>query len=111
MAKHEIPRKKTNETRIFVIFSIRSLASTVIGAVVGFIIGGLITAIIRFNISVIVAGACAVLGFLIGTFPLFYIPGFPNTKLVEGEYLYQVIYKYIQYRNRRSLITRDRKED
>lgn len=111
MAKHEIPRKKTNETRIFVIFSIRSLASTAIGAIVGFIIGGLITAVIRYNIALILAGVFGILGFLIGTFPLFYIPGFPNTKLIEGEYLYQVIYKYFQYRNRRSLITRDRKED
>ena len=39
MRKHEIPRKKQNETRIFVIFSIRSLISTVIGVFVGLVIG------------------------------------------------------------------------
>ena len=72
MKKHEIPRKKQNETRIFVIFSIRSLISTVIGIMVGVIIG-IIPLLFNFQVGMfILVGIFGLLGFIIGTFPVMY---------------------------------------
>ena len=105
MKKHEIPRKKQNETRIFVIFSIRSLISTVIGIMVGVIIG-IIPLLLNFQVGMfILVGIFGLLGFIIGTFPVMYIPGIPITKEVQGEYLYNLVFRYYIFRGRRSLKT------
>ena len=105
MRKHEIPRKKQNETRIFVIFSIRSLISTVIGIMVGIIIG-VIPLLLNFQVGMfILVGIFGLLGFIIGTFPVMYIPGIPITKEVQGEYLYNLVFRYYIFRGRRSLKT------
>ena len=103
MRKHEIPRKKQNETRIFVIFSIRSLISTVIGIMVGLIIG-VIPLLLNFQIGMFVlVGIFGLLGFMIGTFPVIYIPGIPITKEIQGEYIYNIIFRYYVFKGRRSL--------
>lgn len=103
MKKHEIPRKKQNETRIFVIFSIRSLISTVIGIMVGVIIG-IIPLLFNFQVGMfILVGIFGLLGFIIGTFPVMYIPGIPITKEIQGEYLYNIVFRYYVFKGRRSL--------
>ena len=103
MRKHEIPRKKQNETRIFVIFSIRSLISTVIGIMVGVIIG-IIPLLLNFQVGMfILVGIFGLLGFIIGTFPVMYIPGVPITKEIQGEYLYNIVFRYYVFKGRRSL--------
>ena len=103
MRKHEIPRKKQNETRIFVIFSIRSLISTVIGIMVGVIIG-VIPLLLNFQVGMfILVGIFGLLGFIIGTFPVMYIPGIPITKEIQGEYLYNIVFRYYVFTGRRSL--------
>ena len=101
MRKHEIPRKKQNETRIFVIFSIRSLISTVIGIMVGVIIG-VIPLLLNFQVGMfILVGIFGLLGFIIGTFPVMYIPGIPITKEIQGEYLYNIVFRYYVFKGRR----------
>lgn len=42
------------------------------------------------------------LGFLVGTVPVFPISFIPFTKAVHGMYLNQVIVKYISFKSRRS---------
>ena len=96
MRKHEIPRKKQNETRIFVIFSIRSLISTVIGIMVGVIIG-VIPLLLNFQVGMFILVG------IIGTFPVMYIPGIPITKEIQGEYLYNIVFRYYVFKGRRSL--------
>ena len=105
MRKHEIPRKKQNETRLFVIFSLRSLVTTVIGIMIGVVLG-IIPLLLNFQIGMFVlVGIFGLLGFMIGTFPVMYIPGIPITKEVQGEYLYNLVFRYYIFRGRRSLKT------
>ena len=51
----------------------------------------------------ILSGAGAVLGFIIGTVPVFYIPFIPVTKSVQGMYLNDIVLYYLKYKVRRSL--------
>ena len=96
MRKHEIPRKKQNETRLFVIFSLRSLVTVL----------GIIPLMLNFQMGLfILAGIFGLIGFTIGTFPVMYIPGIPITKEVQGEYLYNLVFRYYIFRGRRSLKT------
>ena len=105
MRKHEIPRKKQNETRLFVIFSLRSLVTTVIGIMIGVVLG-IIPLMLNFQMGLfILAGIFGLIGFIIGTFPVMYIPGIPITKEVQGEYLYNLVFRYYIFRGRRSLKT------
>ena len=105
MRKHEIPRKKQNETRLFVIFSLRSLVTTVIGIMIGVVLG-IIPLMLNFQMGLfILAGIFGLIGFPIGTFPVMYIPGIPITKEVQGEYLYNLVFRYYIFRGRRSLKT------
>lgn len=105
MRKHEIPRKKQNETRLFVIFSLRSLVTTVIGIMIGVVLG-IIPLMLNFQMGLfILAGIFGLIGFTIGTFPVMYIPGIPITKEVQGEYLYNLVFRYYIFRRRRSLKT------
>ena len=104
MRKHEIPRKKKSETRLFVIFSLRSLASTAIGAIFGTVIGMMISMVIESQVVMYsIIGFVAFIGFLIGTIPVFYITIFPFTKSVQGMYLNEVVVKYLNYKRKRSL--------
>lgn len=103
MVAHEIPREKKNETRIFVIFSIRSLASTVIGVVIGALLGLIINLFKIPYLPYVLVGIFGLIGFLVGTVPIIYIPGIPVTKEVQGEYLYNVLLKYSLFKQRRSL--------
>ena len=87
MRKHEIPRKKQNETRLFVIFSLRSLVTTVIGIMIGVVLG-IIPLMLNFQMGLfILAGIFGLIGFTIGTFPVMYIPGIPITKEVQKKLL------------------------
>ena len=105
MRKHEIPRKKQNETRLFVIFSLRSLVTTVIGIMIGVVLG-IIPLMLNFQMGLfILAGIFGLIEFTIGTFPVMYIPGIPITKEVQGEYLYNLVFRYYIFRGRRSLKT------
>lgn len=103
MRKHDIPRKKQNETRIFIIFSVRSLISTIIGVTIGAIIG-IIPLLLNFQVGLFISvGIFGLVGFLVGTFPVMYIPGIPITKDIQGDYLYNIIFSYYVFKGRRSL--------
>ncbi len=104
MTKHEIPREKKSETRLFSIFSIRSLLYTLVFLVLGFIIGAIVKIIIPSRtLMYIIIGLIGAFGFLMGTVPIRPISFIPATKDVQGLYLHQVIVTYIKYKSRRSL--------
>ena len=104
MTKHEIPRENKSETRLFYIFSIRSLLYTLVFLALGFFIGFIVKMIIPSNtLMYVIAGFIGVFGFLMGTVPIRPIKIIPATKEVQGLYLHQVILTYIKYKSRRSL--------
>lgn len=103
MRKHEIPRKKESETRLFIIFSLRSLASTIVGAMIGAVIGFALQIVFGLTALLISVGLLGLIGFAVGTIPIMYIPGIPVTKEIQGEYLYNVLWKYYLFKQRRSL--------
>lgn len=99
---HEIPVNSKSETRLFVIFSLRALATTAVGAIVGAFLGFVLSfwGPTVFPISL---GVCAFIGFLIGTFKIIEIKKIPITRDVAGMYLYEVVYEYFKFKGRRKL--------
>lgn len=99
---HEIPVDSKSETRLLVIFSLRALATTAIGAVLGLFIGILLKAIYA-PLLLISLGVFAVLGFIVGTFKIPEISRIPFTKEIAGMYSYEAVFAFIKFKARRKL--------
>lgn len=99
---HEIPVDSKSETRLLVIFSLRALATTAIGIIIGLFVGAMLmnvfsTALIVFSI------VFGVIGFIVGTFKIPEIKRIPITKETAGMYSYEAVFEYLKFKRRRKL--------
>lgn len=101
---HEIPYDSKSETRLFVIFSIRGLATTAVSVIIGMVIGMIINMMSPFNISYwIFIIIFAIIGFVIGTVKIPEIKSIPITKSISDMYFYEIVAKYIKFKQRAKL--------
>ena len=110
MGSYYIPRDLGGETRIFLIFSVKSLISTAIGAFVGLIFYLIFTAMGIGTAGVITMAVFAVLGFAAGTFKIPTIAGLPFTKKVGGEPISEIVIRYIKFRANRKIYAYTKEE-
>lgn len=103
MVKHEIPRESQNEGRILYFFTGRSILTTIIGIVVGVVIGSFLNIVIPRIGMIIGVVLFGIIGFLVGAVKIPEIATFPMTKSLSGMYVDEAIIKYIKFKNRRSL--------
>ncbi len=81
MGTYYIPRNLRGETRIFYIFTVKSLITAVIGALIGVIFYFIIGIIIgEKTVGAIILGICAIIGWAIGALKIPTISGLPFTK-------------------------------
>lgn len=110
---HEIPVDSKSETRLLVIFSLRALATTAIGVVVGGLLG-LIFSFVSPLLIWILMGIFGLNGFIVGTFKIPEISTIPFTKEVSGLYSYEAVFAYMKFKSRRKLYvyskTKNKKE-
>ena len=97
MGTHKIPRDVSGESRIFMIFSWKALAYTLVGAIIG------IPFFLIFSKLNIIVGAVfivifAFLGFSIGTFKVPDIDTFEITRKTAGMGIDEVIRKGIKFK-------------
>lgn len=111
MGTYYIPRNLRGETRILYIFTVKSLISTVIGGVIGFIFYIIFTALKVEMAGIITMAALALIGFLIGTVKIPTVAGLPFTKKIGGEPLSEIIRRYINFRMNRKIYTYSTKEE
>lgn len=110
MGTYYIPRNVKGETRILIIFSIKSLITTALGALVGLIFYVILGAIGLGTPGLIALIVCAVIGYGIGAIKIPTIVGIPFTKKIGGEPLSEIIIRYIKFKKNRKVYTYEEEE-
>lgn len=105
MGTYYIPRNYKGESRILYIFSIKSLITTAIGAGIGSIFMFLFSALALKNIGIIIMGAFAVIGYIIGAVKIPTIANVPVTKKIGGEPISEIIIRYFKFKKNRKMYT------
>lgn len=105
MGTYYIPRNYKGETRLLYIFSIKSLITTAIGAVIGFVFYFILSMIGLKTVGLIVLAAFAVIGYCVGALKIPTITGLPVTKKIGGESISDIIIRYIKFRKNRKIYT------
>lgn len=111
MSTHYIPKDLRGETRILIIFSVKSLITTAIFAGIGgliFLIMGLLN---MKTLGIIILIAMALLGYGIGTIKVPRITGLNFTKNIEGDSLDEVIVRYIKFKMNRKVYAYTKEEE
>ena len=105
MGTYYIPRNYKGETRLLYIFSIKSMITTVLGAIVGFLFYLIFTMINLKTVGLIVLAIFAVIGYCIGALKIPTIVGLPVTKKIGGESVSDIIIRYIKFKKNRKIYT------
>ena len=105
MATHYIPREVKGEGRFLIIFGTKSLITTAIGGGIGFIFYLIFKTIGLNVVGIILLGILGLLGFAIGTFKIPAISGIRFTKNVAGDYIDQVILRFIKFNSSKKIYT------
>lgn len=102
MGTYTIPRNLKGETRLLIIFSIKSLITTAIGAAIGALFYLIIAKVFGQNTAgLIVLGVFGLIGFGVGTIKIPTIAGLPITKKIGGESIDEIVLRYFRFKNKK----------
>lgn len=105
MGTYYIPRNYKGETRLLYIFSIKSLITTALGAIVGFLFYLIFSMVGLKTVGLIILAVFAVIGYAIGAFKIPTIVGLPVTKKIGGESISEIIIRYFKFKKNRKIYT------
>lgn len=108
MGTHLIPREVEGEGRILIIFTMKGFIGTLIGIGIGTVFYTVFSGIGAELVGWILLGLCALLGFAIGQIKLPHSNSFELLKRTGGDYIYEIIAKYIKFRKKRKIYTYDK---
>ncbi len=97
MGTYYIPRNLRGETRIFYIFTVKSLITTVCGIAIGLVFLLIFSMIGMKLVGVIITAILALVGFGIGAIKIPTLSGIPVTKKIGGEPLSEIITRWIKF--------------
>lgn len=110
MSTHYIPKDLKGETRILVIFSVKSLITTAIFASIGFVFFLIFSAMGMKLLGGIILALMALLGYGVGTIKIPKINGLKFTKNIEGDSMDEVFVRYVKFRANRKIYTYTKEE-
>lgn len=110
MGTYQIPRNYKGETRILVIFTVKSLITSLGGAAIGFLFYILFNFVGLKKVGLVILGIFALLGYAVGAFKIPTIVGIPVTKKIGGESIYEIILRYIKFNKNRKIYTNTKEE-
>ena len=105
MGTYYIPRSYKGETRILIIFTVKSLITTAIGVAFGSIFYLILTLLNMKMAGLIVMAVFGLIGYIIGAVKIPTIVGLPVTKKIGGEPLGEIIIRYIKFKKNRKIYT------
>lgn len=111
MGSYYIPRNYRGESRILYIFTVKSLISTAIGAMIGFLFFGLFSMFGLKVVGIALLVFFALIGFAIGAFKIPTVAGIPVTKKIGGEPVSEIIMRYIKFKKNRKMYIYTTKEE
>lgn len=110
MGTYYIPRNLRGETRIFYIFTVKSLISTVCGVMFGLLFLLIFSILGMQLVGVIITAVFALIGFGIGAIKIPTLSGIPVTKKIGGEPLSEIITRWIKFNKNKKLYTYTKEE-
>lgn len=108
MGTHLIPREVEGEGRILIIFSTKGFIGTLIGIGVGAMFYSFFDMIGASVVGWLFLLLFAVIGFVIGQVKIPTSNSFDLLKKTGGEYVYEIIIKYFNFRQKRKIYTYDK---
>lgn len=110
MGTYYIPRNLRGETRIFYIFTIKSLISTACGLLVGLIFLLIFNIIGLKLVGIILTAICALIGYAVGAFKIPTISGIPVTKKIGGEPINEIVARWIKFNKNKKMYVYTKEE-
>lgn len=111
MGTYYIPRNLRGETRIFYIFTVKSLISTVIGIALGLIFLFIFSLMGLQMVGVIITALFALIGWAIGAVKIPTVSGIQVTKKIGGEPLSEIILRWIKFNKNKKMYVYTKEED
>ena len=110
MGTYYIPRNYRGESRILYIFTVKSLITTAVGAMVGSLFW-IIFRLMNLNaVGFIIMAFFAFIGFAVGALKIPTIVAFPITKKIGGEPIGEIILRYIKFKKTRKMYVYTKEE-
>ena len=110
MGTYYIPRNLRGETRIFYIFTVKSLITTVCGIALGLVFLLIFSMIGMKLVGVIITAILALVGFGIGAIKIPTLSGLPVTKKIGGEPLSEIITRWIKFNKTKKMYVYTKEE-
>lgn len=110
MGTYYIPRNYRGESRILYIFTVKSLITTGIGAVLGSIFWVIFRSMNMNMVGLIIMGVFAFVGYALGALKIPTIVAFPITKRIGGEPIGEIIIRYFKFKKNRKMYTYTKEE-
>ncbi len=110
MGTYNIPRNLRGETRILVIFTLKSLATTAAGLLIGVIFLFIFQMLKMKVVGIVIMAILALIGFVIGRFNVPTVAQIPITKKIGGIPLGEAIYRYFKFRSNRKIYVYTKEE-
>lgn len=111
MGTYYIPRNYRGESRILYIFTVKSLITTAVGAMIGALFFLLFRAMNLTMVGIVIMGVFAFIGFAVGALKIPTIVYIPITKRIGGEPIGEIIIRYIKFKKNRKMYTYTKEED
>ena len=105
MGTYYIPRNYRGESRILYIFTVKSLITTAVGAMVGSLFFLIFKAMNMTLVGIIIMAVFALIGCVIGAVKIPTIVAFPITKRIGGEPVGEIILRYFKFKKNRKMYT------
>ena len=110
MGTYYIPRNYRGESRILYIFTVKSLITTAVGALVGSIFFFIFQAMGITGVGIAIMAIFALIGFAVGALKIPTIVGIPITKKIGGEPIGEIIFRYIKFKKNRKIYSYTKEE-
>lgn len=110
MGTYYIPRNYRGESRILYIFTVKSLITTAVGAMVGSIFFLIFKALNMTPIGIGIMAFLALVGFAVGALKIPTIVAIPITKKIGGEPIGEIILRYMKFKKNRKMYTYTKEE-
>ena len=111
MATHYIPKNLKGETRILIIFSVKSLITTAIGGAIGGILMLIFNAVGLKFLGIILLILFALIGYGVGTIKIPKITGLNFTNNIEGDSIDEIIIRYAKFKANRKVYSYTKEEE
>lgn len=110
MGTYYIPRNLRGEARIFYIFTVKSLITTVCGLGLGAIFLFIFSALGLKLVGVILTAIFGLLGFGVGAIKIPTLSGIPITKKIGDEPLSEIITRWIKFKKNKKMYVYTKEE-